>query len=48
MLIVIHLLRIKLYDMTEGEGGFSPEDISGDHTQLGSRDSPEPGRAGEP
>lgn len=32
MLMVLHPLRIKLYDTAEGEGGLSPGDISGDHT----------------
>lgn len=32
MLVVVHLLRIKLYNTAEGEGGSSPGDISGDHT----------------
>lgn len=47
MLLVVRLLKIKLYDTAGGEGGLSPGDVSGDHTAE-QHGQPEPGTAAEP
>lgn len=47
MLLVVHLLKIKLYDTAGGEGGLSPGDVSGDHTAE-QHGQPKPGTAAEP